>query len=64
MNLIERNELLAAIYKEHAHLGSLVSHCERVGAVSLHATITAARDKVQEAINEFQPDEPEFRHKG
>jgi hypothetical protein len=58
MSMNERSEILSALYRESAELGVLYQRCQDSRALAAGTKVQIARDALNEAIEEFQPDSP------
>lgn len=61
MTILERSQLLAALYKLHADSVALLLLSQAYGSISVGITATDLRDLCQDKIDEMQGREPEIR---
>jgi hypothetical protein len=59
MTTAERVELLSQLHRQAAELGAIYARCQANCALSLGMKVSIARDALNDAIDEFQPDKPE-----
>jgi hypothetical protein len=58
MSMNERSEILSALYRERAEVGVIYQRCQDSRALAVGMKVQIARDALNEAIAEFQPDSP------
>jgi len=60
MSIIERDEILAAIYKLNADCGAVLSRCQQARALHLGVSLSAVQTLLNECIEDCRPDAPEY----